>query len=144
MRPARSYWAAFLEMPVFLKFIFCVCLAGIGFVLGPTVPFLRFGLNGEVVTQAKLWTSGAGPAMMVLGMILLLTAHGIAHRMEWARLLFLFVMPIQTIIGLVVGLYDQTESERMMVEYVMLFAPLFWWYLFRKESVRNYFRQDMG
>lgn len=77
-------------MPLFLRFITTLCLGGILFIIGPLCPIGNFTINDQPVTFIEFWNTGAGPIMLILGILLFTSGIGILKYKKWGRNLFIF------------------------------------------------------
>jgi hypothetical protein len=89
MSSARSWWQNTKAMPLVLRMLCQGCmvvppLLGVLLVL----PLFDWTVNGRQVSYAELWSSGAGPVMLVVMVVCTAAAWGSAARFPWARWAF--------------------------------------------------------
>lgn len=78
-------YLTFKSIPPVLGVIMLFLLLGVLFVVGPCLPFVTYQVNQETVTQAQFWRSGAGPATVGSGILMVTVAVATLCRKRWAR-----------------------------------------------------------
>lgn len=130
-------YVAFKSMPLILRLITIFCSAGLFFMAGPFMPFGNFEINGESVSQEIFWRSGAGPAMISTGLLMMIVAFAIMKRKRWARLALIGLVPSAYLVqSAFMG--DWSDLEALIVSIVIISVPLAF-YLYRRATARAYF-----
>jgi len=129
----------FKTMPFFLKYITLgSIIGGPLFIIGPFLPSFYFAINGQQVTQSEFWSAGAGPTMVIVGIVLLICGIGFIYRKPWSRWIFCLGILLPVIIDAISG----SILEKTVANYIYTIgvtAVIYIWYFFIKKSVRNYF-----
>ncbi len=91
---------AFAAMPLVLKGVTSFfAVFGAGSLLLLLAPGTEPVVAGEPLSRAEFWSRGFGPAALVLGLWLSVTAFGLLRRAAWARwaavLTYLWFVPIE-------------------------------------------------
>lgn len=122
------------KMPQFLKSLAAACFLGGLFVVGVAFlsPFVEFG--GKELTREEFWSSGYGPSVVLLGLLMIIAGFGLLTRRAWSRWLVLVLLMVASI-G--VGRVGDFEIQLPAI----VGGVITYWYLFCKHSVRQYFVQ---
>ena len=128
------------QMPFILKLLTVLCFAGVLFPVGAAIPGDGFTINGQQVSQAEFWRLGAGPLFVLVGIVFPITGYAFAQRKSWGRHLFTGFLFVDNIAMLIAGQFVPVYRMRPvdLIQYP-IFMALLVWYLFFKQSVREYF-----
>jgi len=134
-------------MPVILKVLtgICFAMALCLVVAAIPVPHMHYEINGHDVSYADFWKLGGGPLFVVAGIVLPLSGFGFVNRKHWGRYLctgfFVIGSLFQFFAGLFIPVYKTDASVQL--SYAVFVAVLVW-YLFCKQSVKEYFSEQVG
>lgn len=131
-------WLSFKEMPMLLKFITGHAIACVFLLLGSIIPHDSFSIDGQPVTYAVWWSSGAGPFASFLGVIMPATAYQLLKRLSRARSMYLVVLTIALVAPYLY--WGQLQIAAIDMAIVGLFA----WYLYGAKSVQHYFSSHLA
>lgn len=130
-------------MPWLLKIMTIASLSVgvIGLIL-VCVPFATFQIYGEKVTSRELWSHGYGPFVVLAGLVALVAGVGLLGGHGWARWIVVFFYALLFPFDVVYGLRHGLNVFGLFLQTIAIGAPwavFCYWYLFRKQSVRNFF-----
>ena len=134
---------AIREMPFFLKLITIFCLFGLFFIAGAIFPIGNYEIYDGKVTYIQFWTSGAGVIFLITGVVLLTSGVGFIKKCKWARILFLALLPIQIVLMSLMKLGTKKEIFELFISFILLLF-IVGLYLFRRRTVRDYFKTKIG
>jgi hypothetical protein len=126
-------WANFNSMPRLLKFLTAIAACCFAFLAMSLFPEGSFAINGQHVTFAQWWSSGAGPFASLTGVFGPIVAWSLAAKRQHARsgclafLIFVFVIP---------DLFFGSPGYAIFGAVVVAVAA---YYLYRWPSVQVYF-----
>jgi hypothetical protein len=126
-------WANFNTMPKLLKFLTVHAAFCFVFFVGSVVPSNSFSMNGQHVTYAEWWSSGAGPFASLIGLVGPLVAWSLLSKWQHARLAY--------VVFLALG-FIAPYPFLGMLPYVlpgMLVVGIGAFYMYRWQSVQVYF-----
>ena len=129
-------WVSFKEMPTPLKFITGHAIACIFLLLGSIIPHNSFSIDGQHVSYAVWWSSGAGPFASVLGVIMSMSGYLLLKRSNRARVTYLMALSVALIAPYL--FWRQFESAAFGIAIVVLVG----WYLYGRQSVQVYFTSN--
>lgn len=82
----------FEEMPSLLKFMTAHSLATLLLIIFSVVPHDSFSINGRPATYSELWSSGAGPFAMTLGIVFPIAGYMFLAKSKSARATYLLAL----------------------------------------------------
>lgn len=126
-------WTSFNSMPRLLRILTAIAACCLMFLVMSVIPKASFAINGQHVTFAQWWSTGAGPFASLTGIFGPLVAWSLVAKWQYARpgclafLTFLFVIPY---------LFFGAPSYAL---FGIMVVALAWYYLYRWPSVQSYF-----
>jgi len=129
-------WSALKAMPKLLKWICTHALLCGFFLLLSVIPHDSFSINGHHVSYAEWWSSGAGPFASFLGIVMPLSGYLLLSRSVYGRIAYLAALFVALVLPYCYF------GEFGMVLIGVLIVLLVSWYLFRKQSVIQYFSSN--
>ncbi len=120
-------------MPLLLKIFFVISIFGLFIAVFSILPVGQYNIDGKEVTYHEWWSSGTGLNSTIMGTVLFVSGIGIFKKKNWAKYTFLST------------LFISFAENPSLTQKEMIYAAMFWfiflgWYLFIKQSVKEYFQ----
>ena len=130
-------------IPVILRGLALIFLCFSLFVL-VAIPFpgMKYSVNGISMTYSEFIKSKGSFIFLSVGIICPICGYSILSRKKWGRYIILLGYIVPALIMPIVSYSKLTDIIRLIP--TLLFSFLVYWYLFLKESVRNYYENGVS